>query len=663
MATSDTNLADRSGNLLESHKSYDPRIVFFYFILAGLLVTLVVGLAYRQLSKTSEHASAERQQNQRRVIFPGPRGNIYDRNMKQLVANNHRFAVLLHLDELKSELDRELKRIRNNYRAVDDKDIPSYRELQQISRVSLAQRYLDQVNAILQREDKVNVRQLQRHFERQLLLPYKLVDNLEPQEYARLIEKLPVRSPLEVYASNLRSYPYGSAAAHTLGYVRPDNDVEAEGFPGDDLTTFKMPGTTGMDGLEKWFDAQLQGEAGGRIYRVDPTGYKINPPLESRAPKQGRHLVTSIDIDLQVAAEQAIGDQTGAAVALDINTGEVLVIASKPDFDLSKFSPKASTEIVADMNERGAWTNLAVNGFYPPGSTFKILTSIAGLRRGVLTPDLPIVNCAGYFPVGNRVMRCDVGHGHHGDVLLREAIAQSCDIYYYKAGELMTPDTLAAEGRRFHLDRPTGIEFPNELKTRMIIPDPAWKLAEKGSRWVPGDTAQMSIGQGFVLVSPLQMACFMASVARGEVHTPPTLVHDPKRPRLQTESIGLTPAQRLALVDGMEGAVTRGTAKVLSAPKYRIPGVTVAGKTGTAQKDAMINGKFGRINLAWFVCFAPVEKPEIAMAVMIEGDTIGEDFYGGANAGPIASEVMRIYFARKAAAPAVPAFSSPFKTE
>lgn len=661
MAHNDTNLADRSGSLLESHKSYDPRIIFFYFVLAALLLTLVAGLAYRQLTKTGEHASAERQQNQRRVLFPGPRGNIYDRNGKLLVGNNHRFAVLLHLDELKSELDRERIRIRNNYRAVDDKDIPSYRELQQISRVSLAQRYLDQVNGILKREEKINPRELQRHFERQLLLPFKLVDNLDSTEYARLIEKLPVRSPLEVYASNVRSYPYGSAAAHTLGYVRADASVEAEGFPGDDLTTFKMPGTSGKDGLELRFDAQLQGEAGGRIYRVDPSGYKINPPLESRAPKQGKHLVTSLDIELQIAAEEAIGDQTGAAVAIDIRTGEVLVMASKPDFDLSKFSPKASRETVADMNERGVWTNLALNGFYPPGSTFKILTSIAGLRRGVITPDDAIVNCTGYHQVGDRVMRCDVGHGQHGNVLLREAIAQSCDIYYYKAGELMTPDFLAAEGRRFHLDRPTGIELPHE-QSRMIIPDLAWKYREKGMRWVPGDTAQASIGQGFVLVSPLQMACFTASVARNEVFTQPTLIHDPKRIPPRFDPIGLTPAQRVALIEGMEGAIIRGTGKILTTNQYRVPGVTLAGKTGTAQLRVTKDGKLGTINLAWFICFAPVEKPEIAMAVMIEGDTIGEDFYGGANAGPIISTVLKKYFEKKSV-PSLPQFVSPFKTE
>jgi len=654
MANTDTNLANRSGNLLEAHKNYDPRIVFFYFVLAALLFTLMCGLAYRQLTKTDVHARDERKQNQRRVIFPGPRGNIYDRHGTLLVGNNHRFAVQLHLDELKSELDRERIRIRNNYRAVDDKDVPSYGELQQISRVSVAQRYLDQVNRVLRRDEKINRRELQRHFERRLLLPYNLIDNLEATEYARLIENLPVRSPLEVYASNVRAYPFGAAAAHTLGYVRPNPEIDAPGFPGEGLTTFRMPGTTGQGGLEKWFDKKLQGEAGGKIYLVDPSGYKINKPLESRAPKQGKHLITSLDIDLQIAAEEAIGDRTGAAVAIEIATGEVLVLASKPSFDLNQFSPRATDEMVADMNARGAWTNLALNGFYPPGSTFKILTTIAGLRRGAITPDKPIVFCDGKILVGNKWYPCDVGNGHHGNVLLRDAIAHSCDIYYYKAGELMTPEVLAAEGRRFHLDRRTNIELPYE-QGRMIMPDPEWKLREReGARWVPGDTANISIGQGDVLVTPLQMACFTASVARGELFTQPTLIHDPERVPRHSESIA-------AIIEGMEGSITRGTGRTLNLEAMKIPGVRLAGKTGTAQVYVVIDGKRGKINLAWFICFAPVEKPEVAIAVMIQGDTLGEDFYGGQNAGPVVSEVLKKYFAKKANPPKQTI--SPFKAE
>jgi penicillin-binding protein 2 len=657
MDSDEDSLNERSGKLVQSHRSYNPRIVFFYFLTAVLLLTLAGGLAYRQLVKANDYADAERQQNQRRIIFPGARGNIYDRHGQLLVGNRHRFAVLLHLDELKVELRREHIRIYKNYVATSDRqDVPADAQLKQIARVTLVQRYLDQVNQLTGRNDQVDAADLRRHFDRQLLLPFTLMDHLSLKEYARLIEGLPVRSPLEVYASNARTYPHGSAAAHTLGYVRADNDVEAVGFPGDDLTTFKMKGTAGKDGLEKWFDSQLQGEAGGRIYRVDPTGYKINPPLATRAPQQGQHLVTSLDIDLQLATEEAIGDQRGTAVALDIATGEVLVMASKPDFDLNKFSPRASAEFVADMTKRGAWYNLALNGFWPPGSTFKLLTTMAALRAGAITPDNAIIKCNGLLRLGNRIFYCDNGRGHHGEILLSDAVAKSCDIYYYEAGRLTTAALIAAEGRRFHLDQPTGIELPGEGH-RMTMPDPEWKQRTQKEAWVPGDTANMAIGQGFVLVTPLQMACFAASIARGEFLTRPTLVHDPNRPTQRTATIGLKPEARKALLEGMLGCTTDGTGKVISTPAYRIGGVTVAGKTGTAQKQVE-GGK--NINFAWFICFAPVEQPVIAVAVAIEGETAGESFEGGRHAAPIAAALLKKYFTRKtpAALPAAPLFKS-----
>lgn len=657
MANSDINLAERSGSLVESHKGYDPRIIFFYFVLAALLLTLVAGLAYQQLIKSSEHAVAERQQNQRRIIFPGPRGNIYDRNGQMLVGNNHQFTVRLYLDELRRELSAEFIRIRNNYRETGDKDIPDATQLRKIARVSVVQRYLDQINTLTGRREKVNAKKLELHFFQRLLLPYTLIEDLKPAEYARLLEGLPVRSPLELYPSTVRSYPFGAAAAHALGYVREEAEIEAEGFPGEDLPgQFKMKGAVGKNGLEKWFDSSLQGESGGRIVLVDPSGFKISKPLEERKPKQGRHLVTSLDIDLQLEAEKIIGDQTGAAVAIDVNTGEVLVLASMPNYDLNLWYPHMPAETYREIQEKGAEFNNAINGFYAPGSTFKIVTTIAGLRNHVLDPDVPITECKGVTYLGRQPFVCENRRGIHGEVLLREAIARSCDIYFYEAGTRITPAVIAAEGRRFHLDRPTGIELPSEGR-RAIMPDPEWKKTHMGGPWVGGDTYHMAIGQGFVQVSPLQMACFAASVARNEVWTQPTLVHRADAPQIHTESIGLTPEQRIVLLEGMMGCVRYGTAAPRLGPKgpSRLEGITLAGKTGTAQKDVTLGGKKGKINLAWFICFAPVEKPEIAMAVMIEGDEVGEELAGGQAAAPIAAAVLKKYFAKKGAAAARPA--------
>jgi penicillin-binding protein 2 len=644
MASNDVNFADRSGTLVESHKGYNPRILFFYLALFVMLTTLVAGLGYQQLSRVSEHANAERKQNQRRIIIPGPRGNIYDRNANLLVGNRPLFSVRLHLDELRPEILREYRIIRRNFRAANDKDIPSPAEMAQIARITVAQRYLDEVNHILERNDRVDRRHLERHFKQELLLPYTLLDDLQPAEYARLIERLPVNSPTQVYSFSTRAYPYGSAASHVLGYVGATDDVDVEDFPGDDLKTFKMKGTTGRAGVEKQFDEVLQGEAGGDIFRVDPSGNRINPPIHRVRPRQGSNLTLSLDIGIQLAAEQALGELelAGAAVALDVATGEVLALVSKPDYDLKDFSPRISSAVWADTLERGALFPRAIQGLYPPGSAFKILTTIAGFRTGVITPDSTI-SCPGFFTVGRR-FACHDGHAH-GEIGLDVAIARSCNVYYYKYGMDMGVEALAAESRRFGLDRPTGIELMEETR-RMLIPDPAWKRRERSEPWVGGDTVQMAIGQSFLLLTPLQMACFAASVARDQVWTQPTLLHQPDRPPQRTESIGLTPDQRAALLHGMEQAVhgANGTARLLANGRLlpAIPGLRIAAKTGTAQK----RGEKGMINFAWLIAFAPVENPRIALAIAIEGDTPGEETGGGRYATPIAHAMLQTWMAK-----------------
>jgi len=639
MASNKPHRADDPGALFETHKGRDPRVLLFHGIIAGLLLILAGGLAYQQLLKTNVYDERERHQTQRRILEPGPRGNILDRNGRLLVGNRARFAIVLYLDELQPEFHREFIRIRNNYRATGDRDLPNLAEMEQLAHASIAQQYLDQVNTILGTHQQVDGADLRRHFDRQLLMPYTLVDDLTPDQFARLLERLPVRSPLQFYTSSTRTYPNGSAAAHVLGYVGIEDNVDVEDFPGEDLTTFKMKGTVGRDGLEKQFDAQLQGEAGGRIFRVDPAGYKINPPLEERLPVQGKDLVTSLDLDLQLAAEDALGDETGAAVAIDVRTGEVLAMASKPGYNLDDFSPHLTAATAADIQKRGAWLNLAIAGLYPPGSTFKTVVTVAGLRRGTLDPNDTSVDCQGEIAIGNSLKGCDNGLGHHGRLDLREAIAQSCDIYFYVHGIMIGPDAIAAEARRFHLDQPTGIELPGESR-RMIIPDPAWKRRAREEVWTIGDTANMAIGQGDVQVTPIGMACYAASLARGETSTRPTLLHDPARPAQHSDPIGLTAGQRAILLDGMEGCTTHGTAKSLALPDLAIPGVRIAGKTGTAQYG-------NHLDVAWFICFAPLENPEIAVAVAARSDSPDEGFQGGINGALVADAILKKYFEKK----------------
>jgi len=631
--------------MVESKTGFDPRLIAFHGIVALLLGILTAGLAYQQLFKGAIHHEEERQQNERRVIVPGPRGNIFDRNGRLLVGNRPRFAVVLYLDELRPEFREEFIRVRNNYRKNSEGDMPTNSQLERIAHTSVVKHYMDQVNEFLGRTGTVDSAGLQHHLERQLLLPYTLVDDLKPEEFARLIEHLPVNSPLQVYTSNTRYYPYAGAAAHTLGYVGVNEGADDEDFPGEGLTTLKMKGSIGKDGLEKQFDSTLQGEAGYTILRVDPSGYKVNPPIEHRLPVQGKSITCSLDVDLQQAAEDAIGDQTGAAVAMDVHTGEVLVMASLPGYDLNSFSPKLSLASAADIEERGAWANSALNGVYSPGSTFKIVVSTAALLSGSLRHEDTPADCEGSMMIGNRRFSCENGLGHHGILTLPDAIAESCDVYFWTVGLKTGVDAIAAQARRFHLDRPTGIELPGETH-RMLIPDPTWKQEKRSESWSPGDTANMSIGQGYIGETPLTMACFAASFARGETWTKPTMIHEANRPGQHTEPIGLSDSQREAILSGMEKCTTEGTAKYLTTlEELRVPGVRIAGKTGTAQ---VIRPK-GKADEAWFICFAPLESPEIAIAVAVDGPP-GENFGGGREAAPIASAILKKYFERKHAA-------------
>lgn len=640
----------RPGSLVETHKGYDPRLLAFYPIMAVLLLTLAGGLVYQQFLKADVYHEREKVQNQRRILVPGPRGNIYDREGRLLVGNVARFSVTLYLDELRKEFRREYLRIRANYRALGDKDMPNASQMELIARYSVVQRYLDQVNQALGRSEKVDAKVLHRHFAQNLLLPYILLDDLSPEEYAKLVEQLPVQSPLQVYATSKRYYPYKSAAAHTLGYVTGNEDFSvAEDFPGAELTTFKMRGSEGASGIERSFESTLQGEAGGSIYLVDPHGFRIDPPLSKRMPVQGKNVTTSLDIDLQQVAESVMTDteMNCATVMMDVNTGEVLVLASKPDYDLNDTAPRLKSETAKWIEEHGAWVNRATQGIYPPGSSFKILVSVAGMRRGLLNAE-STVDCPGGFVVGSRTFDCHDRHAH-GFIDLPVAIEKSCNVFFYSHGLEIGAQNIADEARRFGFARKTGLEISETGAT--LVPDPAWKERARGEPWRPGDTANFAIGQGFLLVTPMQMAAFTASFARREVLTHPTLIHDPSRPRQKSDPIGISVQDYAAIVEGMEQCIHTGTARSFSGkPLNGVPGLRVAAKTGTAQKKAEGGGT---INFAWLICFAPVENPKVAIAIMVEGDTPGEETGGGRYCVPIAHAVLKKWW-EKQNAPAAP---------
>jgi penicillin-binding protein 2 len=486
-------------------------------------------------------------------------------------------------------------------------------------------------NATLNK-DSLSESHLIRHFNEQLLLPLPLVDDLSPDQYARLVEQIhPVHSPIKIHTAFARYYPYKSLAAHILGYVQSKLPSSQE-LPSDGIKTYTFKKQVGKTGLERYFDSHLSGTTGSEIWRVDPLGFQ-DTRLKMLPPTQGNDLITSIDIDLQAAAETALGERTGAVIALDIQTGETLTIASHPTYDQNKLSPFIPRRTFEAINNSGAWLNRSLQLSYPPGSTFKLLTSIAGMRSGVITKTTQH-DCQGVYRVGERVFRCHARYGH-GLVNQAAAIEGSCNVFYYATGLKIGIDAISAEAKRFGMHEKTGIEVPYET-SRIVVPTKSWKRENIGAGWVPGDTANTAIGQGYLLMTPLRMATFIASIARGETRTKPTLLALSREDGMQVnhegEPIGLSIQQQRQLWEGMEKVVgDKGTGRLVQIDNLRI-----AGKTGTA--DFRAHGK--EVNLAWFIGFAPAENPQIAVAVMVEGTEVSHSYHGGSTAGPIAKDVF-----------------------
>lgn len=630
---------------VDVHRGENPRILFFFWIIIAATLVLLVGLGWRQLVASRKYEEIEKRQTERRIVMPGPRGDIYDRKGNLLVGNRAHYSAVVYLDDLRSEFRKEYSsiiraersRLEEAYEATpeaerpDKPPLPDYNQLQWTARKNVIQRYIDEINRITGRDDELATRKIIRHFNEQLLLPLPLVEDLSPDQYARLVEQVPVDSPIKVHTGTARYYPYGMAAAHALGYVQ-DVNPDPDELPDDGIKTYTFKKKIGKTGLERSFDERLSGSAGTEMWRVDPLGFQ-DTRLEMVAPKQGDDLITSIDIDLQLAAETALGERKGAAIAIDVKTGEVLTIASHPSYDLNDLSPFIPRATFDEINEKGAWLNRTVQLSYPPGSTFKLLTTIAGMRANTIGPNTTH-NCQGAYRVGNRVFRCHARYGH-GEVDTAAAIEGSCNVYYYAEGLRMGIDVLSAEAKRFGLDEKTGIELPYET-SRLVVPTKEWKREQVGAGWVPGDTANTAIGQGFLLVTPLHMATFMASLARGETRTKPTLLAlAPEEARTVEhggEPIGLNEREWRELWNGMERVVgSDGTGRLV-----QIDGLRIAGKTGTA--DFRAHGE--EVNLAWFIGCAPVDNPQIAVAVMVEGSTAADSFHGGSTAGPVAKDIF-----------------------
>ncbi len=444
----------------------------------------------------------------------------------------------------------------------------------------------------------------------------------------------------------LRTYPYGPVASHLLGYVG-----EVSGAELAKQHDYRMGDLIGKFGAERAFESVLRGTPGGQQIEVDALGRKLRV-LSRTSETQGSSLVLTLDRRLQQFAEQLLEGQEGSIVVLDPNDGGVLAMASNPAFDPNLFARGISRQdwrrLVTDKAK--PLNNRAVQGQYPPGSTFKIVTAAAALETGVINPFTRIF-CPGHYPFAGRNFRC-WKKGGHGAVDLHEAIVQSCDVYFYQVAQRLGVDTIAEYARRLGLGAPTGI--PVEHEKAGLIPSTEWKRRARGEPWFAGETLSVGIGQGYVLATPLQMANLIATVANGGTIYRPHYVRRVEPPSgapgqdIAPEVLGQAALRKTTLHqlrDALRDVVgsPTGTGK-----KARLPGIEVGGKTGTSQTVGMGRDRVKSHQLrkeqrdhAWFVAFAPVEQPEIAIAVLVEHASGG----GGAVAAPIAHDVADFYFA------------------
>jgi penicillin-binding protein 2 len=436
-----------------------------------------------------------------------------------------------------------------------------------------------------------------------------------------------------------RAYPTSRFAAHLLGYVREANDEQLR------AGRYRRGDMVGQIGLERLLDEFLRGRDGGEQIEVDAMGRPIRMITQTE-PQPGAQVVTTLDRRIQEAAERAMDGYAGAVVVMDPRTGDVLAMVSTPAFELDRFTGTI---------ERAAWLRLvqdpshpllnrAIQSQYAPGSIFKIVVAAAGLQEGTLTP-ADRTQCAGEFHLGAWTF-LDWKKEGHGTVDLHRAMVHSCNIFFYQAGLKIGGATIARYARAFGLGRPTGIDLGTEKAG--LIPEPKSRKGRGAATWHAGETVNMSIGQGQVLVTPLQVARFMSAVANGGVLWKPRLVQRIERPDRGvvwhddgkvTGHVELSPVVWAFLRRSLWGVVNDAGTGVAA----KLPGIEVAGKTGTAQMIAKSKAEKGQDH-AWFASFAPVNDPQVVVVVIAEGG--GK---GGQVAAPIARKILNAIFLEKVA--------------
>ncbi len=437
-----------------------------------------------------------------------------------------------------------------------------------------------------------------------------------------------------------RNYPYGKMMAHMLGYV---SEISDEELKNKDFANYALGDNIGRYGLERTYEAYLRGKDGERRVEVDAMGREVRT-LDIIEPTAGNNLYLNVDLDMQLALEKSFENKKGGSIALDTRTGGVLALVSRPAFDPNKFASGITKqdwqEIATDKYH--PLQNRVIQGRYPPGSTFKVLLSLKALEDRIITESTAFP-CRGGFAFGRRVFKC-WKKGGHGNISVHRGIVESCDVFFYNVGLKLGIDRIHEMGEAIGLGKLTGIDLPNEKNG--LIPSPEWKRKTFGEPWYEGETVSVSIGQGAVWLTPIQLAQLSAFVANEGVTFRPRIVNrivSPEGKILKTFEPVMNSNVKIrkdvfnAVREGMRGVVNEpgGTAYA-----SRLQTVAMSGKTGTAQSVGEKGHNAG--DHAWFIAYAPSEEPSIAMSILVE--------YGGHGASvsaPIAKSLTEAYFKEK----------------
>jgi penicillin-binding protein 2 len=469
-----------------------------------------------------------------------------------------------------------------------------------------------------------------------------LVETFQPEMPGTLIQVQPKRE-----------YRQKGRACHVLGYLGEINEAQLKSGR---LPNYKMGDALGKCGIEAAWEKYLRGQRGYRRTEVDAYGRELGQ-LDRVFPTPGANIVLTLDSRLQQVAEECLEDKAGAIVALDPRSGQILAMASSPIYSPEAFERGLSSYEWQTLSKRKdhPLENRVIKGQYPPGSTFKIVMATAALEEKVITPNTRI-ECTGTMPFGNHVFHC-WRKGGHGSVNVYRALVESCDIFFYQVGRRLGIDRIAKWSKLFGLGAPTGLHLDREMPG--LVASPSWKLARFHQPWHEGDTLSVAIGQGYNLATPLQMAQVIAAIANGGRIFEPQLVEKVESPAGEVLSqpgpvlksqMHLSPSTLALVRKALTGVVNAegGTGK-----GAKLPYLEVAGKTGTSQVVALEKEKRDKErrgktsvhyqNHAWFVAYAPVDAPEIAVAVLVE-----HGGGGGAVAAPLARRVIAAYLPDKA---------------